>query len=747
MKIQSPLLKATMFAAILLGASVTTQNAKADDTTSDSNDKTATTATTVKPQQPYDGFSEDTDATTSKATSTQAVAQQASANQTATNDVSSAVTTSTNQSTNQFKAQNDYYDYINHTWLNSSDIKYAKVDKSVIIDTQNSVTNAVYNKFMNYVNGTESTTDPNMQKAVDYYKLLINQNYSTPQDFVKTGVAPIMTEVNEIDGIEDIYALNDKMKDLLEKGVTLPFGVKVDIDQNNPQLRALYFYGGAPLLLTSSGSLDNYNENSQNTIAQFLTSAGLSFDSIGNIIANTKKFDQILVKYQSQSDIENNLYQVNYTGEGIHRVTNYLPVNFTNFNEASAYLDMDQFVNDVTGQTPGYIFEMSPSFYSNINEIINPDNFTMIKSWMISNYILEMASKLSNLGTDFTTVKDETPAQFQQRFAYYVTEKTFANEFSKYFGDVLLPQETKSAVTDMAKNMVSAYETTISNSSWLSDTTKAAAIDKLNNLKINVGYPTDSYSYYNGISVDPKNGNPYDIYQQAYIGNKYVPFTNYLKPVDRTEWGNLSSLLTNAQYSPYRNAIYISTGIIQSPFFDINQTDSKNYGGLGTIIGHELSHAFDGTGSLFDSNGLFNDWWTASDYETYDSKRNQLIQDYNGLQFEGATLKGENVVDEALADNAGLRVDELALQQLGGANWSEFFTNYAMINRHHYYLPENQSDQNKFIDFFENTDPHAPFPIRIDVTLKNNDQFADAYNVKQGDGMYIAPADRFDLWK
>jgi putative endopeptidase len=746
MKIQNKFLKATMFAAVLLGATVTTQNVKADDVSDKDND-TNNLTTPVNNQKIYNGF---TGTTESQDSSVQATVKDSNASHSSANvtsDVSSNTeNTQTDWSnTRQFKPQNDYYQYTNHAWLTSTDVNKDKQDQGTILSTQQDVNSQVQNKFENYLNGTEHTTDPTMQKAIDFYHLYMSQGYTSIQQVNQAATKGIVKQLQELDGLGDIYELSDNLNRFLQNGVTLPIGVKIDIDQVNPSLRALYFYGAEPLLLDDNGDVSNSYSESQDTIGSFLTQAGYDMSNIESIITNTKKFDQILAKYQTKEDLITDHLQANYKGDGINRTTGYLPVNYVNFSNLSSFIDIDKFINESTGTTPGYVFEMTPSFYNNINEILTPENFQLMKAWMISNYILNSNVYLNQLSAGFPTVANETTEQFNQRLGYYLTKNAFSNEFSKYFGDVLLNQETRSAVNDMAKNIVSAYQSEISESSWLSAASKQAAINKLNNIKINVGYPKDSYSFYNTVSV-PTTGDFYQTYRNIMSARSYQPFLDYNKPVDRTEWGSLSSLDVNAQYSASRNAIFIGTGIIQSPFFDVSQTDSQNYAGLGTIIGHELSHAFDRNGSLYDANGLVHNWWSNDDFHKYLEKSDQIIKEYDQQTFETVALDGENVANEALADNAGLNVSERALAQKGNANWDQYFKAYAAVNRHKYYIDSRQTTArlNK-LDAIK-SDPHAPFPIRVNVTLRDNTLFDQTYGVKSGDGMYKGPSTRFDFW-
>lgn len=739
MKIQNQLLKVTMFTAVLLGASITSQTVKADETT-DANATKDATAKSEKTAVPlYNGFkSTDNDVAT-----TEPAASQTNARETTEDNVSSSEDQTTWINTNQFKPQNDYYDYLNHKWINKTDVQSDKMDAGASLDAQRNINQRVQNKFYDYLNGTENTKSQNMQKAMDFYNLYLSKNYSSTEDISKDAAQGIMKVVNQIDSLEDLSDFSKNMNDLLKEGVTMPIGVKVDIDQRNPDLRALYFYGGAPVLLKDNGET-NEDQTNQNTIGGFLSSSGLSLSSIQGIVVNASKFDKILVDNQSAEDIITDHYQNNYGAEGINRLGDYLGVNYVNFTNMPVFIDMDHFVNGVTGMTPGYVYEMTPSFYNNINEIMTDENFAEMKAWMICNYVLNSSNYIHNLIANFPEVEGETKAEFNQRMAYYLTTDAFGDAFSKYFGEIFLTKEAKETVTDMAENLVSAYKDTISNS-WLEASSKKAALEKLDDMKLNIGYPTDSYSYYNKIDIKD-DSDFYQTYRDIVDARNYNQYAKYQKPADRTEWAGLSSLNANAQYVPSKNAIFINTGFLQAPFFDVKASDSTNYGGIGTVIGHELSHGFDQIGSLYDKDGLFKNMWTANDLEKYSEKTAQLSKIYDKTNFQGATISGDTTVNENLADNAGLKVAEKALEKTNAANWDQFYRSYAKANRYKYFIdPDNASVAAKRREQLEK-DAHSPFPIRVNKTLQNSDQFDKTYGVKPGDGMWVDPDKRFNLW-
>lgn len=731
MKIQSNFLKSLMFASLLAGATFSIQNVKADTVTDSDAAENKTNTTVVADDQSNATSDKDNQQTT---------------NQTVATTDSSNTTSATQTSYSENSAQNNYYQYVNKNWLNDTKVSDEQPAAGAIIDAQNQMNAKVQLKFENYLNGTEHTNDPTMQKAISFYKMFISKNYQSTNDVSADAFQGIAKKINTIDGLQNVADLSNNLNSLQEQNLGLPFGIKVDTDENNPNLRALYFYGLAPLLMSDEGESSNNFSESQDTIGSVLTSAGIPFSTVQSIIINTKKFDQILAKYQTTADKTTDHQQADYAGTGINRVSNYLPVNFLKFADSSNFLDLDDYVENAVGMTPGYVYNMSPSYFENIDKIINPDNFNLLKSWMISNYVLKSSSYIASLQKNFSIIKGESTKDFQQRLGYFLTSQAFSNEFSKYFGDVFLDRETKQAVTKMANDLIASYRKEIQNSSWLSSSTKKAAIEKLNSITVNVGYPRDSYSFYNQINVQ-QDDDFFEAYDHILAAKANQPFKDYNLPATRNQWGDLSALSVNANYSNSQNAMFISTGILTAPFFDKNQTDSQNYGGLGTIIGHELSHAFDGNGSLYDKNGLFKNWWTANDLKVYQEKLSQMVDQLDQTTYQGQKLNGTDKVNESLADNAGLNVAELALANKSDANFEQFFKSYAAISRHKQYYDPNVNSVEHYDEIQDMLkDPHAPFPIRVNMNLSNNDLFYQTYNVKSNDKMWRDPADRFDFW-
>lgn len=200
----------------------------------------------------------------------------------------------------------------------------------------------------------------------------------------------------------------------------------------------------------------------------------------------------------------------------------------------------------------------------------------------------------------------------------------------------------------------------------------------------------------------------------------------------------MSSNTVNAYYSPSNNLICFPAAILQAPFYSYTQTKSENYGGIGTVIGHEISHAFDNNGSQFDENGNMNNWWTEKDYETFNNLAKAMIDQFEGIPFASGNVNGTLTVSENIADAGGLSCSLEALKRNSDYSLEEFFINYAKI--------WCRKAKLEYKDLLLKTDVHAPAELRVNVQVKNLAEFYEAFDIKEEDKMYLEKDKRVNIW-
>ena len=288
----------------------------------------------------------------------------------------------------------------------------------------------------------------------------------------------------------------------------------------------------------------------------------------------------------------------------------------------------------------------------------------------------------------------------------------------------------------MVESMIKVYEKRLNENTWLKEETRKYAIKKLETLEILVGYPEIYDEVYNKLKVDENDTFFNNTIKMTEIFVKHA-LEKWNKPVKRLEWG-MSSNTVNAYYNPSLNHICFPAAILQKPFYSLDQSKSENYGGIGAVIGHEISHAFDNNGSQFDAEGNMKNWWTKEDYEIFDNKAKAMIELFDGIAFGKGKINGKLTVSENIADAGGLSCALEALKNSGENNYQDFFINWARIWR--------IKARPEYMDMIIKIDVHAPGELRANIQPRNLDEFYKAFDIKETDKMYLEPKKRVNIW-
>jgi putative endopeptidase len=298
---------------------------------------------------------------------------------------------------------------------------------------------------------------------------------------------------------------------------------------------------------------------------------------------------------------------------------------------------------------------------------------------------------------------------------------------------------------ELVNNLIKAYEISIKELDWMSDATKAEALDKLSKFTPKIGYP-DKWKDYSALDIEVEDlvGN----IQRSALFEYEIKVARQGGPVDRTEWG-MTPQTVNAYYSPALNEIVFPAAILQPPFFDMNADDAVNYGAIGAVIGHEIGHGFDDKGSTFDGNGALRNWWTDEDRAEFEKRTAKLVDQYDEFQpFEDLNVNGEFTLGENIGDLGGLSIALLAYRlSLDGAEApvldgytgeQRVFIGYAQAWRH--------KAREEALRVQINTDPHSPAQYRVNGVVRNVPEFYEAFDIEETDALYLAPEDRVKIW-
>lgn len=405
----------------------------------------------------------------------------------------------------------------------------------------------------------------------------------------------------------------------------------------------------------------------------------------------------------------------------------------------------------IIGSVPKQVVVMQPDFFKGAERLLHQYPIESWKTYLRTHLIGDFASVL-------------TPELEKENFAFYATALTgtrhmkplwrrilrvvnggLSELLGELYVDAYFPAEAKKKVSIIVADLFRAYEARIKNLDWMTPTTKQKAIKKLHQMHRKLGYP-DKWKSYKGlvITADDYVGNVLRI--SAYEHRRAMRRLN--KPVDHAEWF-MSPQTVNAYCSFGMNDIVFPAAILQHPFFDMDADDAFNYGAIGSVIGHEITHGFDDQGSKFDGKGNRKTWWTPSDSAQYKKKAKRLITEFDGYQVEpGIHVNGRLTLGENIADLGGisiafdayqLRLAETGRKDLGGyAPEQRFFLAYACTER--------EQERPEYRKTMVMTDPHSPSKFRVNGPLSNLPEFYAAFNVQKGDRLYRAPKERAKIW-
>ena len=319
----------------------------------------------------------------------------------------------------------------------------------------------------------------------------------------------------------------------------------------------------------------------------------------------------------------------------------------------------------------------------------------------------------------------------------------------KLYVEKYFPESSKQQMIQLVRNLQKALSQRIDEATWMSPATKAQAQDKLANFIVKVGYP-DTWKDYTNLHVDEQLSlfeNMQNI--RAFLSQDYIS-RKVNKPVDKTEW-QMTPQTVNAYYNPTTNEICFPAAILQPPFFDPNVDEAVNYGGIGGVIGHEMSHGFDDQGSQFDKYGNQNDWWTPADKKNFEARTKVLVDYFSAYEaLPGKKINGKLTLGENIGDNGGLNISFRALQNVlkenptlnksidGFTPEQRFFLSWATVWA--------GNARPEFVDRQIKTDPHSPAEARVNGALPQIDAWYKAFNIKKSDKLFVPQKKRAQIW-
>jgi len=398
-----------------------------------------------------------------------------------------------------------------------------------------------------------------------------------------------------------------------------------------------------------------------------------------------------------------------------------------------------------------YVIVSQPSYLKALDKLLAETPLDTLKPYFAWNVIRANAPFLSKdfVETNFEFYGKQLGGATEMRPRWKrgvsATEEALGESIGKVYVEQHFPAANKARMEELVKNLLVAYKDSIDKLPWMSAKTKKEAQAKLAKFTPKIGYP-NKWRDYSALTIDRN-----DLVGNVNRATEFAvqkELDKLGKPIDREEWG-MTPQTVNAYYNPELNEIVFPAAILQPPFFDANADDAVNYGAIGAVIGHEISHGFDDQGAQYDGDGNLRDWWTKRDHANFKAKTQMLVKQYGAFSpVKGYKVNGELTLGENIADNSGLAIAYKAYKLSLGGKPAPVIDGFSGEQR--FYQGWAQAWRAKSRDAAlirqVTTDPHSPEEFRANGTLRNQPGFYDAFDVKKGDKMYLSPKERVIIW-
>lgn len=633
--------------------------------------------------------------------------------------------------TNKIRFQDDLYHAVNGEWLENATIPDDRPTAGGFAELDEGVETLLRNDFKSFANGEKDIPLPELKEAVKLYSKVLDTKTRDEE-----GIKPILPFLDEILSIKDINDLSRKARKLTLDGIDLPFSFGVDPDMKNTDVNAFAILGPS-IILPDTTYYASDNEPGKallgvysNMAKSLLAKTPLSEEEQNKFLEDTLAFDTLIAK-----EVKSQLEWADY-------VANYNPMDVEEVVSCLSPFDFKGLLNELYGEKePTRVIAYDPKAIKNFKNYFNDETFEQYKHWAYVKYLLSGAKYLSVEMHDIATTYRRSlygiaKDPVLEKQAYQLVGGVFAEPIGVYYGRTYFGEEAKKDVISLVKRIIEAYKERMKKNTFLAEETKEKAILKLSTIAIKMGYPDKIDEFYSELKVEDDDALFVSLQK---LDSKKIEHSlmKLNKPVDRMEWG-MPGHMVNACYNPFANDITFPAAILQKPFYSLEQSESENLGGIGAVIGHEISHAFDNNGASFDEKGNLANWWKEEDYAAFKALTKKMIDEFDGIDFYGGKVSGELIVSENIADNGGMGVTLGLMHENNDASFQDYFKNWARV--------WCMKAKPQYIQYLLVNDVHAPAELRANMQPCNFEEWYEAFGVKETDGMYLAPEKRVRIW-
>ena len=635
----------------------------------------------------------------------------------------------------------DFYEYAAGGWLKTHPLDAEHPTNGAFVDLEEQNQKRIKGLIEEYSSKSQPKGSLG-QKIGDLYNLMMDSVRLN-----REGAAPLKPVLAKVEAIKNKKEYQLVMAQLDYQGVgAMMFGISVGADQRNASQNIVGISQGGIGL----GERDYYLNDDEQTVKvrnAYKEYIKTLFQLVGDDEQTAQKKTDVLLAIETRiakasydnvklRDVNANYHKIGYA----QLISDYPGIDWGNIFLAQGF---PPFAEVDLGQ---------PEPIKEVEKILEETSLDDLKTYAEAKVISSATNSLSDefraasfkFNQTLSGVKQDRP---RWKRAVGVVSGVLGEAIGKLYVEKYFPESSKQRMLDLVHNLQAALAERIDEASWMEQATKDQAKDKLSNFIIKIGYP-DKWRDYSGLEIDPSLS-LYDNLTRvtAFLTKDYID-RKVNKPVDKSEW-QMTPQTVNAYYNPTTNEICFPAAILQAPFFDPEADDAVNYGAIGCVIGHEMSHGFDDQGCQFDKNGNQNNWWTAADKANYD-KRTKVLEEYfnNYEVLPGKKINGKLTLGENIGDNGGLNIAFRAFSNLmktkklpvidGFTPEQRFFLAWGRV------WAANTSDE--MTDYLLKVDPHSPNQARVNGALPHIDAWYDAFNVKKSDKMYVPKSKRAHIW-
>ena len=552
----------------------------------------------------------------------------------------------------------------------------------------------------------------------------------------KHGIKPALKNLSILKKLNSLRGYNLHAKELILKGISMPVSIAVEPNMKDTTHHCVMIQGPGVILPDASYYAEGKEQQRDmllnlwsGSAKQVLSIAGHSEEEVEKLIQDTLAFDALVAKYVKSNE-EWSEYTKMYNPMKTGRVAGMVKP-----------LNLKKLLTDLFGFVPEEIIVAEPRYFKHFKEVFNQDTFEMYKNWAyvltLMNGCSLLSEELRDLGGAFYRALSGIAAvSSAEKFAYQLASGMYSEPVGLYYGEKYFGEEAKKDIIDIVRQIVATYQKRIATNDILEQATKDKAILKLSKMGIKMGYPDRVEDLYTKLVFD-ESKSLYDIVRSLKQIRMEENFAKLGQEVDRSHWA-MPGHMVNACYDPFVNDITFPAAILQPPFYSIHQTRSENLGGIGAVIGHEISHAFDSNGAKCDELGNLNNWWTKSDERKFNKKVNAMIRQFDGIELPWGTVNGKFTVSENIADNGGMAVTLDIMSNSENVSFEEYFSNWARV--------WCQKAKPEYQALLLQVDVHGPAYLRANMPPRNFPEWYAAFGVKKSDKMYLAPSKRVVIW-